>query len=754
MRYLRLRLLLAGLFSLSRAQLHVSGYVKDTTEGWLPFVQVRNLRTGEGTLTDWQGFFRLAAQRDDTLELRCLGYAPLRITADQLPDTLILYPQPVEIVPVVIYPTEAFVYRLIWRLITEGRRWNPLLRSHQYLSYNKLLMDTPDSSMPYGFIWETETEKTFYSPTRQRETLRSQRIAGNLPVKFFFSPTTFQPLNLYSSWLEVGEWRFASPVGEAAPDYYHFEVLDTSWQGKDTIWHIAFYPRQGREAWALKGHLSCSFPDAALIDFQGTISRAETEEAFLQITSYRFAQQMRKIGDTLWFPERFQAEIGLRAGQGEGAIPLTLRLQSHIREVRIPPTSVIPSGSELYLPPYIPTLPDSARIIPLSPTETLSYQKLDSLFRRTKVAMVWRGLFDLPLLLNGRWEWGYLRWILRPLLLYHEAEGWRPQLGLENSDKVSAFFRVRVWVGYGTYRGAGWLGTPWRWGAEAEVGARMRIRLSLYDDVRETTLPRLLDEVPSDVAGECRPYENPSRSFAFSQSQMLREKAMQLQLRLPIASGLWFWSELAHIERKTIENSWRGLVLKGDWEYAPYVAALRSGSLLWRAEPSPPRLRLQIGALYAEQLLPWIQMDFWHRWRWQHYASFSLRIGGIWSFSDLPAIWRYTLRALSPNPIGMPEALAAHPYWIQIHRAAYLFYEWSIPNTRFPSPKWTPIVAFHLQGYSGIGWLYPEAGVSVRNWMPQKAARILPGLAWIRFGVYTSLHKPGQPMFVRLMGSL
>lgn len=754
MRYLRWGLFFGSFFSLSKGQSWVSGYVKDTTEGWLPFVQVRNLRTGEGTLTDWQGFFRIMAQDTDTLELRCLGYAPLRVVASRLPDTLLMHAQPVEIAPVVIYPTEPFVYQLIRRLIAGARRWDPLRRSHQYLSYNKLLMHLPDTALPHAFIWETETEKIFYSAVRQREILRSQRIVGNLPIQLFFSPTTFQPLSLYATWLEVGDWRFASPVGEAALDYYHFEVLDTSWQGKDTLWHIAFYPRKGREAWALRGHMSCTFPDAALIDFQGTISRPESEEALFQITSYHFAQQMRKLGDTLWFPAQFQAEVGLRTGQGESAMLLILRVQSHIRDVRIPPTSVIPAGSELYLPPHVPTLTDSVRAVPLSPAETLSYQKLDSFFRHVRVAKVWRGFFNLPLLFSGRWEWGYIRWILRPLLLYHDAEGWRPQLGLETSDKFSSIFRLRVWGGYGTYRRAGWLGMPWRWGAEAELGTRTRVWFALYDDIREATLPRLLDERPAEIPGEHHPYENPSRGFAFTRDQMLRERAVKLQVRLPVVSGLWFWGEVARIERKAIEDSWQGLVLKGDWEYAPRVAALRSGSLLWRAELSPPRVRLQIGVLYAQRATSWVQMDFWHRWRWRHYALFSLRIGGIWSFSDLPAPWHYTLRTLTVSLVGMPDALAAHPFWRQTHRAAYLFYEWSIPNTRFPSSKWAPVVAFHLQGYGGVGWLYPEAGVSVRSWMPQKVARIVPGVAWMRLGFYTSLYSIGRPVFVRLMGGL
>lgn len=755
---------LGGLLGgLALAQTWITGIILDDASGEpLPFVTVRNLRTGQGTYTDLQGRFRIEAQPADTLEMRCVGYEMQRLPASLTAGPIRLTEKPVEVSPVVIRPGENPAHALIRRLQAARSRWDPLRRPHKYLSYNKLtlgLAEIPDSlredSIPaYLFLWETETEKQYYSPVRQTERLKAQRVVGNLPVQSILSPTTFLPMSFYDERITLGEVQVISPVGTSALSFYEYAIQDTLYAGPDTLIQIEFFPRRGREAWTLRGMLTIALPDAALYAFQGETVRLPTQNRFLQITTYRIWHYYEKLGDTLWFPMQLHSEVTFRMRSGEAAaIPFLLRSRSFLWQVEELPVEERPQRPEVILPGTLP--PITYRAEPLSLEESRSYQFMDSLMARLPVKRL-RWLFDLPTLITGRLPLGRFNLILRPFLLYHDAEGLRPQLGIETSDRFSETFRVRTWLGYGTYRWAGARGTPWRYGGEIEIGRLHRAGLFYYDDVRENTLPRLLDENPAFLPGEQRIYENAVRGYGFRWEDMLRERATGLSLRTAIRGHLTAYLSGSAVERTTASTLWRGLRTVVGLEYMHRHSLLRRGGTVWRAEYALPRIHLQGGVLWTEgsalrQLPFWIQADLLHRWQWGRWAQMRLRLSGTYT-ATVPQPWLPQLRTLPDINLGMADALAAHPGRYFVRSVLYAFYEWSLPNTRFPSRNWNPVLTFHLQGAYADERLYPEAGLSLQNWVPPRLTRLLSSLELTRIGVFTPLSGrfPRERFYLRL----
>lgn len=732
------------------AQSWVASVVVDSSSGEpLPFVAVKNLRSQRGTYTDLQGRFRIEAEPSDTLEFRCVGYEAQYILAHALDDFVRLSERPVEVSPIVIRPSENPAHALIRRLQANSERWDPLRHPHRYHSYNKLTLgpksesDTVrlDSLPAYLFLWETETEKKYYSPNRQTETLKAQRVVGNLPVQSILSPTTFLPMSLYSERIMLGEAQLISPVGASAFNFYEYLIQDTVYEGADTLIQIRFFPRRGREAWGLHGTLTIALPDAALYAFQGETEFLPSQNTFLRITAYKIWHYYEKLGDTLWFPTQLHSEVTFRVRSGQAAaIPLLLRSRSFLHSIEKLLPEERPVRPEVILPSRI--APIHHRAEPLTPEESRSYQFMDSLMAKVQVQRL-RWLFDLPTLVIGRVPIGRFNLVLRPLVLYHDAEGVRPQFGVETSDKVSERFRLRVWGGYGTYRWAGALGTPWRYGAEAEVGRLHRLGLFYYDDVRERTLPRLLDENPSFLPIEQRVYENAVRGYSFRWEDMLRERAAGIQLRTAIRGNLTGYASANVVARTTFGEVWRGARITAGLEYIHRQSLLRRGSTLWRAEYALPRIHWQVGVLWAENAplrrLPfWVQVDMLHRWQWGRWAQMRFRVSGTHA-TALPSIWRPQLRTLPNIYLGVTDALAAHPGRRFVRSVLYAFYEWTLPNARFPSPKWAPLLTLHLQGAYADETLYPEVGLSLQNWLPSQLTRFLSSLSLTRVGVFVPL---------------
>jgi len=746
----------------------ISGLIQDTTGEPLPFVTIQNLRTRQGTHTDLQGRFTIQALPTDTLEIRALGYITQRLPATQTA-RISLTPNPIEVSPVIIRASDNPAYPLIRALQAQRNRWNPLNIPHAYKSYNKLLITLPDSSrakasdsLPaYLTIWETETYKIYLDPAHTQEKLLRQRISGNLPVQSFFSPTSFQPLGLYESWIPILTKRFASPIGPLAFSYYDYELLDTLYRGEDTLYHIRFFPLPTKESWGMYGHLYIAVPDYALVSVQGRVRFSQAEASTASIEAFSIEQVYTKLGDTLWFPTQLHTEALLQARLSQRSLPLLVKTRSYLREIEVPPGMKPSPGQRILLPAEVPLLSDSERVEKLSPAEISSYRFLDSLVAQTNLRRL-KPLFDTPSLISGRIPMGAINLALRPFLLYHAGEGWRPQIGVETSDRVSSWVRLRVWGGYGTKRQAGLAGTPWRYGAEIEAGQTALLRLSFRDDVVERTLPRLLDERPMFLPLTQSPYEHFARAYDLGWESLVRQRQLLASTRLFLLGHLWLLSEGGLVERLAPDHEpVRRYLLKAGLEVSPKETFLERGSLRWRVEAAYPQLRL--GGGWLMPMTGWDpdswfwQADLFHQWRWGRWAHLSLRLSGGQIGPTVPLLWHHYLRTLSPNALlSQPFTLSAHPEKRWGRHFGYTFLSWEIPNSRFPKPRlWTPTIAILVQGAFLDGRSYPELGLRLKNWLPQTLARYARALSRLSPTLYKNASAPlSRGWFLRIEADL
>jgi hypothetical protein len=754
-------------FTLLSAQA-ISGLVQDTSGEPLPFVTVQNLRTQQGTYTDLQGRFIIQALPTDTLEVRALGYEIRRLPASYA-TRVQLSPKPIEVAPVIIRASDNPAYPLIRGLQAHRTRWNPLNISHAYKSYNKLLVTLPDSLRPkdsdslptYLTIWETETYKIYLDAAHTQEKILRQRISGNLPVQSFFSPTVLQPLGLYESWITILDKRFASPIGPQAFSYYDYELLDTLYQGADTLYHIRFFPLSAKQSWGMSGHFYVAVPDYALASVQGQVHFTWAEATTASIEAFSIEQVYTKLGDTLWFPTQLHTEVLLHARPSQRSLRLLVKTRSYLRDIEIPPGIRPGKGDRLLLPTQVPPLSDSQRVEALSPVELRSYQILDSLIAQTNLRRL-RILFDTPSLISGRVPMGAFNLVLRPFLLYHVGEGWRPQLGIETSDKVLSWVRLRVWGGYGTKRQAGLAGTPWRYGAEIEAGQTALLRLSFHDDVVERTLPRLLDERPMFLPLTQSPYERFARAYDLGWESLVRQRQLLASARLFLLGRLWLLSEGGLVERLAPDHEpVRRYLLKAGLEVSPKETFLERGSLRWRVEAAYPQLRL--GGGWLMPMTGWDpdswfwQADLFHQWRWGRWAHLSLRLSGGQVGPTVPLLWHHYLRTLSHSALlSQPFTLSAHPEKRWGRHFGYTFLSWEIPNSRFPKPRlWTPTIAILAQGAFLDGRSYPEVGLRLKNWLPQTLARYARALSRLSPTLYKNARAPlSRGWFLRIEADL
>jgi hypothetical protein len=590
-------------------------------------------------------------------------------------------------------------------------------------------------------IWETETEKLYIDRQRSQEKLLSQRLSGNLRIQSFFSPTSLQPLGLYENWITIVEKRFASPIGLQAFSYYDYELLDTLYQETDTLYHIRFFPLPNKTSWALTGHLYLTVPDYALTSIQGRVQFQGIEASTVFLEAFALQQIYEKLGDTLWFPVQLHTEATFRTQLSAKSLPLYVRSRSYLRAIQVPPDRRTLPGERIIIPSLIPSLADSSRVEQLTSSERYSYEVLDSLIGQIPVARL-GFLFDTPALISGRLPIGFWNLLLRPLLLYQAAEGWRPQVGLETSDRFLTWGRLRVWAGYGTGRAAGLLGSPWRYGGEVEIGQTWLFQLSAATDVVERTLPRLIDERSFFLPLTQVPYERFPRTAAFEWEALVHQRHLLAASRCLLHGRAWGILQAGWVERQAPGGpAIQRRLLSSGWEILPKEVLIQRGSLRLRGEI--PTWRFRVTAGWLQPLQGWDreswfwQADLLQAWQWGRWAKMQIRMSGGQIGPAVPDLWHHQLRTLPQSLLGQAHTLAAHPTRRLGRSFAYAFWMWEVPNNRFPKPRqWTPTLALLAQGGYLDRQIFPEVGFQLRNWLPQTASRYLRALSRLSFALY------------------
>lgn len=108
--------MLPGLFSYAQRRYSISGtvYEKDSATA-MPFVNLINQRTGNGTITDYNGHFTIIGQNNDTLIFSYIGFARKKIPVAQIrnltdstkkPLRVVMQPIMVTLGPVNVFATK------------------------------------------------------------------------------------------------------------------------------------------------------------------------------------------------------------------------------------------------------------------------------------------------------------------------------------------------------------------------------------------------------------------------------------------------------------------------------------------------------------------------------------------------------------------------------------------------------------------------------------------------------------------------
>ncbi len=352
--------------------------------------------------------------------------------------------------------------------------------SYKYTSYSKFLFTlnpdalakipdtTSDTSLvkvkeffdlQHLFLLESTTNRFFDPPYREKEEITAYKVSGFSDPMFSSFASELQTFHFYENQFSILGESFISPLAFGNVKRYRFQLMETliSEEG-DTTFHIRFRPRVDKNFEGMKGEIFISSRNFGIEKvIASPAEKSETLNATI-IQEYQYR-------DGRWFPYKLSTEAsfpGMKLSQDIDDSYMIAKGTTYIENLQFG----VDLKKEKFNAATVITNDDAGekdsthwnnqRAYQLTDKEEKTYQTIDSL---SEVYHFDAKLKYFSALLEGKVPLGYVQLDLTRLFNYHEYEGYRFGLGLENSAKLMK--RVTI-GGYGAY---GNRDKVWKYGA-------------------------------------------------------------------------------------------------------------------------------------------------------------------------------------------------------------------------------------------------------------------------------------------------
>lgn len=474
------------------SQNQIQGIVTDKDKTPLPFVNILiNDSQTRGLSTDIDGRFQIVvADTIYALTFSYVGYQTARLALNGSEDFLEVQMEPSAygIAEIVVIAGENPADVVIRKAVANRKRNHPeSLDSYQCETYNKVVFTlTPkeaefedfisgkDTAKAYFrryhnnmyklidkmkeqhlFIMESVTQRHYQSPQKYRETVLHNRVAGFKAANFTALANDIQAFSFYDEQLQILDKTFLNPISKGSAKQYFFHLQDSLYQGRDTIFIIQFHPRKGKNFEGLSGLLYIHSNGYAV---QNVIAEP-ADSGFIQL---RIEQQYALVDDRQWFPEQLNFVLHARKYPNP-YLGMKIYGKSYIDRILINPNL----DKKLFKRPeqthftedanfYSDSLWNQRRKEPLDELEQKTYEVVDEAGEKLKLD---KRLRQLEALSSGRFPLSVFDISAPDLIAFNEFENTRLGLGLYTNDRISKFFSI------GGYGGYGFADRAWKYGA-------------------------------------------------------------------------------------------------------------------------------------------------------------------------------------------------------------------------------------------------------------------------------------------------
>ena len=415
--------------SQARAQ-EVTGRIVDASTGeGLPSANIQVEGTYRGTVSNLDGYFRLAVpDLPAVLLVRYIGYETERVpVAEEGPFDITIRLQPVtyELEGVVVSGEDPAV-RIMRQVIERKKQWRSQLQSYRASAYNRYTIANDTGIV---MINETLTDAYWDRERGSREIIKSKRSTANVSFEDAL-PDDPYIINLYDDNLEIGNYRFVGVTHPSALAVYDFKLEGTRVRDSLAVFDISFRPKNRTDV-AFVGHVAVL--DSAFASLEAEVTPGESFLFPLPIKRYdvTLSQQFSNFGGDFWLPVDLRREAHLKFEWGillsipEIHLNQVSRLTDYEVNVAVPDSLYESEEYSIFDSASVAAAKmEAAAVVPLTTSEEVAFAGIDSTLTIRK-AFKPRGLMASSIRFDEDERRGRFGLRFRPQLRRNRVEDWR-----------------------------------------------------------------------------------------------------------------------------------------------------------------------------------------------------------------------------------------------------------------------------------------------------------------------------------------
>lgn len=469
---------------LAFSQREVRGIIADSnTRQVLPFATVRTGGSTQGIITGINGHFSIQVTSASTpVRVSYVGYREQSFIAGNWKDgdTVFLATAGAVLGEVVVRPQDDRIRYIVNKAIRNKPLHNPeLFDVYQCNIYYKMKVDleknpiSPEDSARMfrrrttidtthkkqerdsaGFdllsgnnhllLSETFSKRLYKRPQQLQEIVIASRFSGLQKTYFINQVTDVLPFHIYSDYIALNGRDYINPIAKGWQQRYQFRLYDEIDNGTDTTFVLSFAPKEKTTFNSLTGLVYINSDGYAISHFIGNSDDTVSKRSF------RIEQIYRKVNGR-WFPRELNYDLVFKKYPSPW---LSMSMNGHsiidsvnyraLGDIRIDKAYPVKLADSVDL--YTEQQWNQLRMDSITVKERNTYRIIDSISQKAKLEKLIYGVGKLAI---GRLPIGKIDIDISRLLASNDYEKTRLGIGLYTNDKLSKYFSVGGWVGYG-----------------------------------------------------------------------------------------------------------------------------------------------------------------------------------------------------------------------------------------------------------------------------------------------------------------
>lgn len=470
-------LFLSVSFAVTAQGYYYTGYVLDaTTKEPLPYANVWVPALQTGTVCGEKGKFTLIAKHEiDSIRVSYMGYKTMffRLQTNKKPTYCYIEKQDLELNEIHIRLDENPAHRIVRLVNKHIKKNNPYYYpTYKLKQYSKTLFSSEivndsiariiflDSlgdnenkkelyetlQKQHFFLSESVIERNYKHPNKNNDILLASKTSGFKDPFFQVIINQVQSFSFYDKNYTLLVGSFKNPIYDNTFTDYFFWIEDTTYVGKDTLFTISFAPRKGKEEQAITGYMIVHSEDWAI--------QSMVASPCFEISMFTFVieQHYEKVDEKYWFPMYTFFKLNFQFDKN--FIPITTYTSIRNKEIQIgiPQRNIQFISDEIYTESIATYEKKSDSILaiyrdePISSKDMHTYEFWDTIEKDIDID---KGLFMVKTLLAGEISLKWINLKLEPMLKISRQETVRLGIGLETNDRLTEYFRIGGFFGYG-----------------------------------------------------------------------------------------------------------------------------------------------------------------------------------------------------------------------------------------------------------------------------------------------------------------